>query len=124
MGDEDSKQPDIDLSFWDTHRFMLLVSITIMISLTLVGISMALYASSGAAQLDLSRPGYSAVKNQAVNNDKEFQNYPVTGPLDLSSVNEFRSLYQKQAIEAKTIDAFGGDPLNPDALEMSASASK
>ncbi len=119
MMDEHSQELSAELSFWDQHRFLLLIAITIMISLFLVGISMALYASSGAAQLDLSRPGYRAVTNQAVNNDNDFENYPTFGELDQTALSEFDTLYSKQALKAKAIDAFSGDPLNPDSLEIS-----
>lgn len=114
---------DEELTFWGSHRFLLLIALSIAIALTLVGISMTLYATSGAAQLDLSRPGYRGVTSQALTSDGEFENYPNTGPINSSSVNEFKILYEKQAASAKVVDAFAGDPLNPDALEISASSS-
>jgi len=79
---------------------------------------MALYTSSGAAQLDLSRPGYSAVTSQAVKNDNDFENYANYGDLDKNSINEFRALYSRQSTKAKAVDAFSGDPLDPNALEL------
>lgn len=109
-----------DLSFWDKHRFLLLIALTVSIALVLVGISMALYASSGTAQLDLSRPGYRSVSSQAVNTDSDFENYAIFGQIDKSALAEFNALYQKQAVKAKAVDAFSGDPLDPDVLEISA----
>ncbi len=108
------------MSFWDQHRYLLLIAVSIAIAMFLVTISMALYNSSGAAQLDLSRPGYSTVTSQAVKNDSNFANYPDTGTLDKSSIDQFRSLYNAQAVSAKAVDAFSGDPLDPAALEISA----
>ncbi len=108
------------LSFWDQHRYLLLIAVSVAIALFLVTISMELYNSSGAAQLDLSRPGYSTVTSQAVKNDSEFANYPDTGTLDKSSIDQFRSLYDAQAAKAKAVDAFSGDPLNPATLEINA----
>ncbi len=109
-----------DLSFWDNHRFLLLVAIAIGVALVLVGISMAMYTGSGAAQLDLSRPGYRAVSSQATNNDSDFKNYSPFGQINKSTIKEFKTLYEKQASKAKAVDAFSGDPLNPDVLELSA----
>jgi hypothetical protein len=109
-----------DLSFWDKHRFLLLIALTVGIALVLVGISMALYASSGTAQLDLSRPGYRSVSSQAVNTDSDFENYASSGQINKAALTEFNTLYQKQAIKAKAVDAFSGDPLDPDVLEISA----
>ncbi len=109
-----------DLSFWDKHRFLLLIALTIGIALVLVSISMTLYASSGTAQLDLSRPGYRSVSSKAINTDSDFQNYASSGQIDKASLDAFDALYKKQAIQAKAVDAFSGDPLNPDVLQISA----
>lgn len=108
------------VSFWDNHRYLLLLTIAIGISLFLVGISMSLYTSSGAAQLDLSRPGYRAVSSQAAKSDNDFENYPTSGEIDKAAIDKFRTLYEKQAAKAKAVDAFSGDPLNPDVLEIGA----
>lgn len=116
-------EPEPELTFWGRHRFLLLIGISITIALVLVAISMELYASSGAAQLDLSRPGYSAVTSQAVNTDSDFKNYAPVGQLDASSIGEFKALYDKQATKAKAVDAFSGDPLDPTVLEISAEGS-
>jgi len=107
------------LSFWDQHRYLLLIAISIAIAMFLTGVSMALYNSSGAAQLDLSRPGDSAVTSQAVKNDSNFADYANTGTLDKSSIDEFRNLYNAQATKAKAVDAFSSDSLDPAALEIS-----
>lgn len=109
-----------DLSFRDRHRFLILIALTIVISLFLVSISMAIYASSGAAQLDLSRPGYHAVSGKVISNDSDFENYSASGSIDPAAIKEFKALYDKQAVKATSVDAFGGDPLNPDVLEISA----
>jgi len=117
--DDKVEMPQTELSFWDQHRYLLLIAISIAIAMFLVGVSMALYTNSGAAQLDLSRPGYSAVTSQAVKNDNDFDNYSNSGALDKTSIDEFRTLYDRQATKAKAVDAFKGDPLDPAALELS-----
>jgi hypothetical protein len=115
-GDATTQRP----GFWSQHRFIVLIAITMATSFFLVVISMALYASSGAAQLDLSRPGYKSVTSQAVDSSASFENYPATGKLDGTSIKDFKALYDSQAANAKAVDAFGGDPLNPDVLGISA----
>jgi hypothetical protein len=120
MNDNEEAPSTPDLSYWGQHRIVLLVGISVTIALVLVSIAMALYASSGAAQLDLSRPGYHAISNQAVSTDTSFENYPAFGNLDEKAISDFKKLYDTQAARAKAVDAFGGDPLSPDALEISA----
>jgi len=101
-----------DLSPYSKHRFLILIASSILISFVLVVISMALYNSSGAAQLDLSRPGYVSVRSKAVTNDSDFENYSSTGSINQKVISEFKVLYTKQATKTKAADAFGGDPLN------------
>lgn len=117
--DDKAEVVDRKLSFWDQHRYLLLIAVSITVAMFLVGVSMALYASSGAAQLDLSRPGYSAVTSQALKNDNGFENYSNSGDINKASIDEFRTLYDRQATKAKAVDAFRGDPLDPAALELS-----
>ncbi len=115
---EEQIQSVEELSFWDQHRFLLLIGITIAISMVLVSISMAIYDSSGAAQLDLSRPGYRSVITSQSPRKDDFETYPQSGLVDASTVNDFQSIYAKQAANAKAIDAFGGDPLDPAVLGL------
>ncbi|MEI7689467.1 MAG: hypothetical protein WCI79_00680 [Candidatus Saccharibacteria bacterium] len=107
---------EIDLSFWGQHRFFLLIMIAIVISAILVGISMAMYNGSGAAQLDLSRPGYVNVRDKTVDSSSEFKNYPDSGVINQSAVDDFKAIYNEQATKTKAADAFKGDPLSPDSL--------
>lgn len=118
MNDPSEKTQEI--TFWSNHRFLLLMGLTITVALVLVSISMTLYATSGAAQLDLSRPGYKSVTSQAINNDGGFQNYPTSGVLNATALSQFRALYDTQAAKVTAVDAYAGDPLNPDSLQISA----
>ena len=103
------------LNRWERHKFMVLVIITIVISLFLVMISLRLYASSGAAQLDLSRPGYKSVRDQ-VSRPADVDYFPSTGSIDQEALNNFRVLYDKQAGEVTAHSSFGGDVMSDQAL--------
>ncbi len=106
------------VGFWAEHRFFILVFATIIISLVLVGVSLVIYNVSGAAQLDLSRPGYQSVSNQVEREDTS-DIYSPSGSVTIESIDEFIKLYDEQAKKTKAIDAFNGDPLNPELLEFS-----
>lgn len=118
MSDETTPTSEEQLSFWDEHRFMLLIIGTLVISTVLVCVSIAIYKISGSAQLDLSRPGYQSVSDK-VNRTDPVTDYSAFGPVNKSTVNDFTKLYDSQATKAKAVDAFNGDPLNPDVLEFS-----
>ena len=100
---------------WERHRFGAMIAGSIGIALVLVGISMMLYFSSGAAQLDLSRPGYMSVSEQADEKD-QFNEFSASGMITKSSLNEFQKLYDEQAKKATTIDGFGGQAMTDETL--------
>jgi hypothetical protein len=113
-----AEQTEEEMSFWARHRYFVLIFSTIFVALALVGLSMWMYYSSGAVQLDLSRPGYSAVAQQVTDDENKFTVYPSTGPINTDSLNQFQQTYDDQAANAKAVDAFGGDPLSAAALGM------
>lgn len=106
-----------EMGFWDKHRLTLLLIITVIIAITLTVVSMTIYNVSGAAQLDLSRPGYKSVSDKVDVSDK-ITEYSSFGSVNKDSINEFTKLYDEQATKAKAVDAFNGDPLNPEILEF------
>ncbi|HMI09428.1 MAG TPA: hypothetical protein VK497_03475 [Candidatus Saccharimonadales bacterium] len=117
MSEEQLVAEGATLSRWQQHRFMLLIGFTIIIALFLVGISLALYNSSGTAQLDLSRPGFQSVREQA-SQSNDFNSFPSTGTLDQSALNQFRTLYDKQVKQVTAVDGFSGDVMNDQALSI------
>lgn len=119
MTQEDIPQEGHQLSRFEQHKFMLLVGITILIALFLVSVALAMYASSGAAQLDLSRPGYTSVRDKAVRSDS-FDSFSANGPIDKSTLDQFRKLYDKQAQKATSVDSFGGTVMTDQALSIDA----
>lgn len=105
------------LPFWDKHRLSLLLIISIALAVTLTVVSVVIYNVSGAAQLDLSRPGYQSVADQ-VEKDPTVIDFSSFGKVDKQTVDEFLELYDKQAERVKSVDAFNGDPLNPELLQF------
>lgn len=104
-------------SFWRDHRFLLLIIMTVVISIGLVSVSLYIYNVSGSAQLDLSRPGFQSVSSK-VERNKQTQEFSTTGTVTTETIDGFVKQYDEQASRAKAVDAFNGDPLNPDALEF------
>jgi hypothetical protein len=117
MSEEQLAAEHHTLSRWQQHKFFMLVGLTIAISIFLVGIALALYNSSGTAQLDLSRPGFQSVQEQASQSD-DFNGFPSTGELDQAAFNQFRNEYDKQAKKVTTVDSFSGDVMSDQALSI------
>jgi hypothetical protein len=96
-----------------------MIFFAIAVSTVLVSISMSIYNSSGAAQLDLSRPGYQDVRDQADKNNSGFIDFSDMGSINQTVLNSFGNQYKTQSTKIKTVDAFGTDPLSPTALGIS-----
>lgn len=105
------------LPFWHKHRLSILMIIAVTAALILTVVSVMIYNTSGAAQLDLSRPGYRAVSDK-VDKKQSIDTYSASGPVTKDSIQEFIKLYDRQSEKAKAVDAFNGDPLNPEVLEF------
>jgi hypothetical protein len=110
------------LSRWEQHRFLVMVGASIVIALMLVAVSMKLYASSGAAQLDLSRPGYEQV-TEKVAQSEVFKGFSAAGSVDDATIKEFQEMYNKRADQATAVDSFGGDVMSDATLLIDAPAS-
>lgn len=118
MSEEPQASQTSELSFWNQHRFLLLIALTIVVALGLVTVSLVMYNLSGAAQLDLSRPGFQSVASEADKDSTFFKDYSANGVVNRQTIQEFQDLYNAQASTVTAVDAFGSDPLNPDTLEF------
>ena len=101
------------------NRFVMMIAAVIVVSLALVVVAMWLYNISGAAQVDLSRPGYQDVRDRVVNDDAISEAFPSTGELDGASLDKFRQLFDKTAGQIQATDSFAGDQLSDTALGIS-----
>lgn len=105
------------LPLWQRHRFFFLVLTVIVISLFLVSVAMSLYNNSGAAQLDLSRPGYKDVRAQATNT-KEGDNFSSSGDLDEKALKQFLEMYDRRANKVLGTGSFDPSVLSNESLQL------
>ncbi len=113
--------PALSRPFWMRHQLLMLLIGSITAALLLTVVSVFIYTQSGAAQLDLSRPGYRAVSDK-VEYGPDMDTYDSTGPVTADSLKDFTTLYTEQSEKAKAVDAFSGDPLNPEVLGFGSSS--
>lgn len=119
MSEEDLVTEAHHLKGWEKHRFLVMVGVSIIVALLLVAVSMKLYESSGAAQLDLSRPGYEHV-SEKVSQPEVFKGFPAIGEINQQAIDDFRAMYEKRAIQATNVDSFSGDVMSDAALSIDA----
>ena len=102
----------------DKPLFLFFILGSIFIASILVVISMALYQMSGTAQLDLSRPGYDAVRAKVQQKEK-FDGFRAEGPLTLEDMADFEKMYTKKSEEIKQDkDGFNGAIIDDNHLQI------
>jgi len=105
------------MTVWQRHRFFVLVAGVIVISCVMVVIGMYIYNTSGAAQVDLSRPGYQSVQREA-SRDSVDDSFPATGKLDENAFNSFDSMYSDHARQVVGVDSFDPKALDTNTLQL------
>lgn len=114
---DELKQDAKRMTHWQQHKFFVLISGVVIVSLFLVSVALSLYNNSGAAQLDLSRPGYQDIRDQA-KRDKTAQDFPATGPLDKEALDTFASIYESRVKKITSVDSFGTEALSNESLRL------
>lgn len=104
---------------YQEHRFLVMIGAVIIVALFLIGVALALYASSGASQLDLSRPGYQSVREQAGKSDT-FSGFSASGEIDKAALDQFQTLYNERIKQAVGVESFGGTGMSDDSLSIDA----
>lgn len=98
-------------------RIPLLVAGAVVISLILVAVALRLYYGGIAAQLDLSRPGYQSVREQA-GKDVDIDRFSATGGLSSEVFDSFDGQYAEQVKSITKLNAFDGSALTDAALGL------
>jgi hypothetical protein len=99
------------------NRFVILIFSSIIITLLLVSIAMIWYARSGAAQVDLSRPGYSGVRNQ-VSENQDSSTFQSSGPITKEVLDSYEELFNKTANQVTSVETFESQALSDETLRI------
>lgn len=99
-------------------KFMIFIGAALLVSIFMVYVALSLYRSSGALQLDLSRPGYDSARKEAAKDSTVFEGFSPNGPINEASLSEFDAKYKQKAVEALSIDAYSGDALSDQTLTI------
>jgi hypothetical protein len=78
---------------------------------------MALYVSSGASRLDLSRPGYEHAR-EAVIPDTAESYFDPSGPLNSTVVSDFQKRYDKHRNELNKLGDYSSNALDDNELQI------
>lgn len=98
------------------NRFILMIVGCVVLTFGFVAVAMMLYSISGAAQVDLSRPGYSGVRDQVVSEKGLGNAFPASGPVNSETLKQFRALFDTTADQIRATESFSGEQLSDQAL--------
>lgn len=101
----------------ESHRITFGVILALLIALVLTSISMALYISSGASRLDLSRPGYESARNEVVRST-DSETFSATGPMNTSVANDFQNRFTRHRDTLNKLDTYGTSALDDTELQI------
>ena len=87
------------------HRLTIALAGAILAAFLLTIVSIIIYEASGAAKLDLSRPGYEPARKQLQKPNNQLQ-FSSKGQIDQSVIKKFRSLYKQQTDDIHKLGAF------------------
>lgn len=102
---------------WRQHRFLVMVGGVIVVSLVLVSIALGLYYTSGAWQVDVSRPAYKSIQKEASQNEKSTDVFSATGALNESAFEEFNAMYDRRASRVTDTNSFDPTPMTDESLQ-------
>jgi len=108
---------------WYRRELFVFIVGSVIIALVLVAVSTALYTSSGASLLDLSRPGYKSVQGEVKQTDS-FEAFSSDGPVDRATLDKFQQLYQQQIQSVSSSSGFDGTALSDQSLSIDEPASQ
>ena len=103
---EELRTDAAEMTTWQKHRFFVLIVGVILVSIVLVCISLSLYNSSGAAQIDLSRPGLKSIQKEASRGQVN-DSFSSSGKLDTAAFDAFDKMYgnhSRRVVGAKSFD--------------------
>lgn len=99
------------------HRIVYAVIAALLISFLLTIVSMALYVTSGASRLDLSRPGYERVRSEVQqNSDKD--DFSSTGGINQGVAKDFQVRFNRHRDTLSKLDTFGTNALDDNELQI------
>lgn len=101
----------------DRHRIVYGIIAALLVAMLLTAVSMALYVSSGASRLDLSRPGYERVRSET-QREAEETTFSATGPMNSAVAEDFQTRFSKHRTTLSKLDTYGTNALDDTELQI------
>lgn len=108
--------------YFKDKQLLIVICAAIVIAFVMTVISLHLYNLDDVSRLDVSLPDSKNIRPVAT--EDETTKFGPSGALDTNALTDFQTLYTKNRDDLNKLGTFGGDPLNPDALQSVSSANE
>lgn len=100
------------------YRMPIFLALVVVVAIVLLTFSMRIYYTSGAYQLDLSRPEYKGVRSKITKNNGQNGAFSAQGEISDKVLEDFLKRYKKEATEIRDAKPFQGDVLDDEQLGL------
>jgi hypothetical protein len=102
------------------YQFVAMIALAVLIAMVSTIASIWVYTSSGAINLDLSRPGYEDIREETYATEPKTQ-FQSSGPIDKNAIEDFNSRIEDLQNEINSMNNFSGDVMSDEALGIAES---
>lgn len=107
------------IEFIIRHQFPVMILGVILITIILTSTSIALYVSSGAINIDLSRPGYESIRHDTAQDEGDDEEpFSASGAIDGEARDDFLRRINNLQSDMEQVNNFGGDSLSDQSLNL------
>ncbi len=105
---------------WQQHKFIILIAAVLVTSCALITVAMHLYATSGASQVDISKPSLQSVREQAAEEAKKSTNdaFSANGKLDNKALADFNRSFSNHVNQIDPANHYTPDAVSPENLQL------
>ena len=99
------------------YKFTLMIAMAIIVAVVLSGVSVYIYVSTGAINIDLSRPGYEKNREDTIY-EEDNTSFSSSGPLNSEAIEDFNARLNKLQDELNGMNNFSADAVTDVALGL------
>jgi hypothetical protein len=100
------------------HQWPAFIAAVMVIAATMTIVSLWLYHISGAAKLDLSRPGYEKVRENVKDDSDSTKPFSPIGSLNNAAVSDFRARYENIKTRLDQMNNYGDTAMSDENLGL------
>lgn len=102
-----------------SNQLLAFIMSAVLVTILMTGVSLWLYKASGAAKLDLSRPGYEDARAEVEDDNNGTKPFSPTGELNDEAIKDFRNRYGDIKNKLDKTNNYDESDINDDNLGLS-----